>query len=296
MAHLHLLLAAPPPITPSLGKLIARGRREGAPGSGLTATLVQLIGALEPIASLMLAAEGHPLEPGFWLRADPVHMLAGMHSISLLDSRRFDLDNDEAQALVDALNGHFGAEARFVAPHPQRWYVRLAHPLNVDVPALDELGGQPVGPDLVSGTDATRLQRFAMETQMLLHDHAVNDAREERGELPINGLWFWGIHAAQAPTSGFDRVWADDFTARTLATAAGLERSPLPPQFEVVPGRNLAILTPGDEWEGIDEDWFAPVLSALKRGRLKSLVLEVPGEAGYRLELDRGRAWRLWAA
>jgi len=29
------------------------------------------------------------------------------------------------------------------------------------------------------------------ELQMQLHDHPLNQAREARGELPVNSLWLW---------------------------------------------------------------------------------------------------------
>jgi len=38
-------------------------------------------------------------------------------------------------------------------------------------------------------------RRLQNELQMLLHDHPVNAAREARGELAINGIWFWGAGA-----------------------------------------------------------------------------------------------------
>jgi hypothetical protein len=37
-----------------------------------------------------------------------------------------------------------------------------------------------------------RAQWVGAEIEMWLHDHAVNDARSRRGELPITGLWLWG--------------------------------------------------------------------------------------------------------
>ena len=30
------------------------------------------------------------------------------------------------------------------------------------------------------------------EIQMVLHEHPVNEAREGRGEPPVNSVWLWG--------------------------------------------------------------------------------------------------------
>lgn len=275
-------------------RLVARGRTDTPAPPGPSAALDRLFATEGALAAHLLAAEDGAAELGPWFRADPVHLLAGMHSVSLLDSRRFALGADEANALVSALNSHFGDEARFVAPHPERWYVRFEPAIDAVAPAVDELAGVPVVPDLVTGPDATRLHRFAMEAQMLLHGLAVNEAREERGELPVNGLWFWGGGVPRTPAAAFDRVWADDFTARALARAAGIERQAPPDRLAPAEGRTLAVLEAGVDPERLDADWFAPSLAALKWGKLDTLVLEVPGPGGFSLRLGRRQAWKFW--
>jgi hypothetical protein len=294
MNHFHILLPggiAPPPI---LKRLVARSASETTVQIGLSSTLGRLFSVGHALAPHLLAAEDTAPEPGPWFRADPVHLLAGMHSVSLLDSRHFGLTADEAAALVAALNAHFGDEARFVAPHPGRWYVRFEPAIDALAPAIDELPGVPVVPDLIAGPDAARLHRFAMEAQMLLHGLAINEEREERGELPVNGLWFWGGGVPRTPAAAFDRVWADDFTARALARAAGIDRQALPKRFQPTTGRTLAVLDAGAEAERLDADWFAPILAALKWGKLDTLVLEAPGPDGFGVRLGRRQAWKLW--
>ena len=58
---------------------------------------------------------------------------------------------------------------------------------------------------------------------MFLHDHPVNEARQRRGELPINGLWFWGGgQRGMAPLRlPAKRLYGDDSLARGLAQASG---------------------------------------------------------------------------
>lgn len=295
MRHLHLLLSSFPGHRRVLDKLAARGLPEHAVQAGLTATLDALFGTAGVLAPLLLAAEGQ--EPGVtaWFRADPVYLIAGMHSVSLLDSRRFRLEADEAATLVAALNAHFGEEAHFVAPHPERWYVRFGQPIEAVAPAPDQLAGVPVEPHLVTGPDAARLHRFAMEAQMLLHGLPLNEEREERGDLPINGLWFWGGGVLRTPAASFDRILADDFTARALALSTGIEHRPPPPRFEPMSGRTLAVPNPTMPPERLEADWLGPILAALKWGRLDTLVLDIPGPEGIRLKVGRRQAWKLWA-
>ena len=58
---------------------------------------------------------------------------------------------------------------------------------------------------------------------MLLHAHPVNEAREARGELPINSLRLWGAGRARAArNSRWQSVAADDPAVRGAARLAGV--------------------------------------------------------------------------
>jgi len=290
MKRLHILLSGPPGESPALEKLLARGRPAEASAPGLTAALARLFG-LEPAAipPILLAAEGIEPGAGQWFRADPVHMLAGMHSLSLLDSRRFNLMADEADALIDALNAHFEDIAEFVAPHPLRWYARLKARLDVTVPPLDEVTGMPIEPGLIGGPDAARLHGLAMEIQMLLHDHPLNDAREKQGELPINGVWFWGGGDRQTPADAFDLILARDFTAAALAQATGIPCRQPSETLETAAGKVLMALD-----ATLDADLFEAILEGLKRGRLNEVVIEAVDREEPARRLTPWSARRFW--
>src|SRR5207237_10316211 len=47
-------------------------------------------------------------------------------------------------------------------------------------------------PLLPGGADCRAWQRWQVETQMLLHEHAVNQRREADGLSPVSSVWFWG--------------------------------------------------------------------------------------------------------
>ena len=65
-------------------------------------------------------------------------------------------------------------------------------------------GGEPA--DLLpAGNEGSVWRRRMNEAQMVLHAHPGNEAREARGELPVNSVWFWGAGelgaAPRAPVS-----------------------------------------------------------------------------------------------
>lgn len=295
MTRLHLLAGGrTPDDLPHLNRLIARGHALDTPmAAGLSAALAHLFGlGSRDLAAHAYAGEGGQPGEAAWFRADPVHMLAGMHSITLFDSRHFQLGPDESDALVSALNRHFEGEIEFLAPHPLRWYARFHAPPAVEVPPLDQVAGGPVGLDLIGGPDARRLQRTAMEIQMLLHDHPVNAAREARGEAAVNGVWLWGGGTWQQPAATFDRVLADDFLARALAGAADIPVVPLAAEYGQLAGaRTLVVL---DRTTHHDTNWFGPALRALQRGRLEAVELTLVGAPTRHYAVNRWQSLRFW--
>ena len=42
------------------------------------------------------------------------------------------------------------------------------------------------------GADGGTWKRWQNEIGMLLHEHPVNVEREANGNVPVNGVWFWG--------------------------------------------------------------------------------------------------------
>lgn len=293
MKHLHMLVGNPThasAIPATLGKLIARSHPLAGPAShGMSATLARLFGlAARDLPALLLAAEGIEAGSQAWFRADPVHLMAGMHSITLFDSRHFPLHEEETSALIATLNAHFAGQAEFLAPHPTRWYARFQKPLTVEAPPLDQVAGGSVGLDFIDGPDTRELQRTAMEIQMLLHDHPVNVEREAANRASINGVWLWGGCPMRKPAAAFQRIYADDFTTQALALAAGVRQEKVPDPLDpaAIESDTLVVL------EEADEAWFELALSSLQRGRIDRLTLTRPGHPDCRL--DRWQSLRFW--
>jgi hypothetical protein len=150
---------------------------------------------------------------------------------------------------------------------------------------------------------------------MLLHDHAVNAAREARGEPPINSLWLWGAgRMPSAAGSHWRSVSAAEPLALGLARLAGAGAHALPASAEAwlaqapEEGRHLVVLDAlraplalaeaADYREalgGLERDWFGPLLSALRGGRIGMLTVHVPdGAECMAYETIRGDLRRFW--
>src|SRR5262249_39181382 len=131
-----------------------------------------------PLAPIRLAALG--VEPGdaYWLDADPVTVeggLANSEIAGIVD----DLDPAQADGLLATLNAHFASdELLFVAPQPDRFFVRAAAATKLSTVPTTAALRRPLRPLLPQGPDAAIWRRWQSEIEMLLHEHPVNVLRE----------------------------------------------------------------------------------------------------------------------
>jgi len=293
--------------TPALAALLqeTRNRPSLQRGEALApeAQAVRWLGLQPPpLAALRLLGEtSPPVSPheGLWLCADPIHLRLHQEEIVVADGRQLDLTAEELDTLAASLNTHYAGEASFHPVTAERWYVRLDTPWATALPwdALPPLSAA-AGRRLHLPTPADRPSRQLValmnEIQMLLHSHPVNEARAERGQPAVNGLWLWGpgALAGEGVTAAPGGVWGDEPLARGLALVANLQHYPLP---MAAPGllqdtpkgeRHLACLSglqqaaqdqDAPAWQAaltrMETDWFAPLKQALARGTLSELQI-----------------------
>ena len=275
--------------------LIARGRRRRRALSSPEAWLFGRFGVARqrdwPVAPYTLLADGGAPERHHWMRADPVHLQVGRDSLGLADSASFDVSRAESEALVEALNRHFGQTILFHPLQPARWYVRLQKTPNMQTTPAAAARGAALDEKLPSGPDAMRFHALMNEAQMLLHEHPVNAGREARGEPALNSIWFWGggvIDASKARP--FSTVVGDDPLTRGLSLAAGIPARALPKDAGSTlaglgdEGVALVVLDApreaqlGERRTALERDWFGPFLAALRSGRIGMLTLHLAGE------------------
>ena len=161
----------------------------------------------------------------------------------------------------------------------------------------------------VAGREVGRCaaRRAAHRSQMLLHAHPVNEAREARGEPAVNSLWLWGAGRAPSARSSWRSVAADDPAVLGAARLAGARHRPLPLSardwLERLPedGRHLVVLdalrtsTPERNTRGARENWFAPLLAALRAGRVGMVTrARARRRRALSFETIRGDLRRFW--
>src|SRR5687767_8343773 len=106
-----LFARAPGERLPALELLLARSRGTAAETRTLEEALYGLFEIpADPIAAgaLTRLAAGESIEPGWWVRADPVHLRLMRDRLMVVPAEAFDVQPQEAAALCEALNRHFG--------------------------------------------------------------------------------------------------------------------------------------------------------------------------------------------
>jgi hypothetical protein len=324
-------LFQPTPAVSALETLLARADRielpradyTPAPGGLFEARVFTLfniaveMGTDLPVAAVTRVADGSKWsgerDNAWWLRADPVYLQPQGGGLVLYAGPDLGLTQEQSRALVDEILQVFAADGwTLEAPTPQRWYLRLATPPDIQTSALACVIGRDIHPHLPAGKDAPAWHVVLNEIQILLHTSGVNVERESRGLAPINSLWFWGGgRQPSVPAVNWTQIWSHEPLSRGLAQLASIALMPLPADAthwlaQATAGLHLLVLEPEvlmsgeqdpDVWQEfmarMEQGWIAPLVSAVKTGELHSITLYAERGPGFRITRKTlGRWWR----
>ncbi len=280
-------------------------------------------------AAIMAAAELDNYDAGaYWLRVDPVQMIADRDSLVLIPAHDLAITEAESKALLEAFNAYFSPDkVQLEYASAQHWYLRMALPVDLQTHTLDSVAHQPVDQCYPTGNAASHWRKLMNEAQMLFFSHPVNEARRAQGIPEINSIWLWG-EGQLSDSSIVERtdamVWSDNLYLKGLATLAKSLLSSSPESYQVWQDRlveqqkrggekishHMIQLDPlvksidsmqQSEWltalKQLETEWFEPLMKALKRGEIDSLLLELGGTARYHLKPSSlNRFWRFKSA
>ena len=265
-----------------------------------------------PVAAVTARLDGARGDGGWWLRADPVHLRVDMGELALLAGEGLRISMAEAQALAAELNGQLDdPDMRITALAEKRWYVRLERAPCLATQPPWEVSGSRIGEHLPRGEDAGRWRTRINDVQMILHASPVNRERERRGEPAINSLWLWGGgRTPEVPAGRWQGVWSDHALVAGLAELAQAASEPLSENARSwlarsePAGRHLLVWSAAypavrcsdvDAWRrfvsAVEEHWMAPLLDALKSGRVQSVSLRTGGSRDFRLRRGQLGFW-----
>ena len=300
----------------TLMRLLTRADQLPGGAEGVTERLFALFGIAPeaghdlPVAAVSRVADIGVIDRDWWIRADPVCLEAGRDNLVM--HAGLGLTPDEAAQLVAELNESLSQEGWLLkAPRPERWYLKPPTAAAITTTPLTVANGRNVHPLLPQGADYKAWHTRLNELQILLHTSPVNAAREARGVLPANSVWFWGGgRLPQVGAARWAQLWSDEPLAQGLARLAGVPGGPVPVngaeqiaqavggEYLLVLGLPTSILSQddADAWQAalqtLTESWLSPLLAAVHAGKLSSLTLI--SDSGPLFLYRSAHRWRFW--
>jgi hypothetical protein len=303
----------------ALERLLARAERlPERPAHSADEVVFRLFAALPPdtngdlpVAAVTRLLDLAVVDNGWWLRADPVHLIPDRDRLILTDASRLDITQDEANRLIAEIAEIYKAEGwLFKAPRPGRWYVKPPRAPRMTTTPLVDVIGRDIHPSLPAGPDGKTWHAMLNEVQILLHTAKANEQRERDGKPPINSLWFWG--GGRLPPVGahsLTEVWSADPVTLALARLSQTPSHDAPKNLtdwrqRAADGTHLVTIDSAftpllyndiDGWRaamvGLEQAWFEPLQATLKSGDVHEAQLVSDRGDTFTLTPKQARRW-----
>jgi hypothetical protein len=204
---------------------------------------------------------------------------------------------EEARALFEAAQAIFYEfDKNLLYGNANTWFARADDWAELSTATPDAASGHNIDIWMPTGKEARSWRKLQNEVQMHWFTHPVNAEREARGDKPVNSLWLWG--GASLPWAGAAPRITHAFNvsgwARSLAAGVP-HHAPAANAADVIaatPASGLLMLDGlagpalNEDWgtwlahlQALEAAWFAPMLAALKAGRIGRLTLTLTDPA-----------------
>jgi hypothetical protein len=244
-----------------------------------------------PIARAAMRSFGIPEESGFWFILNPVHIHIARDHLVLTDPRQLALTETDSRTLFGIARPLFDEVGKtLIYGDPTTWFARADDWSQLQTSTPDVASGHNIDIWMPNGDGARAWRKLQNEVQMHWFTSEINAERESRGLKPVNSIWLWGgaPSSMQAESSLYTNAYNLNGWLRTFEQFIG-KHSPHADAAAVVesaPQRGLLLLDQlleaalNNDWgswqlqlKQLECDWFAPLLAALKGGKLKHVEL-----------------------
>lgn len=269
----------------NLAKLLAKAKLTQLP-MPLEALVCQQYGLVPkpdyPIAAIAALANGIDVSDAYWLRADPVHLVLQRDCFSLGEPVPLFVQPEHAQSMVASLNQHFNQDGlTFLIGDSSAWYLRAAQVPQIQTTLPAVAIGKDIHQFMPQGVASAKWLSVLNEVQMLLHEHAANQAREWAGEVAVNSIWLSGggvLPSTVILQSDINLLVADGVFYQGLAKLVGTPYRPLPDSLERLleeADQNSRVRLQLSELKLMDDSWWSAMLQALKSKKIQQLTINL---------------------
>jgi hypothetical protein len=243
-----------------------------------------------PVASPLMQVMDVPPQAGAWFVLQPVHIHIARDHLVLTDPRRLALSDTESRALFDIASPLFQeAGKRLAYGDAGTWFVEAGDWAALQTSSPDAASGHNIDIWMPKGPGERDWRKVQNDVQMHWFNHAVNEERERKQLKPVNSVWLWGGPSRESEQPRhYDKTfnlsaWMRAFRKFVPDYAHATDGQGMVPLLEK---RNLLLLDNllepalSNDWgrwlesvRQLDEKWFAPLLQALKSGKLDRISL-----------------------
>ena len=251
--------------------------------------------AAAPFAAAAMRGFGLVPEPGArYFLIHPVHIEITRKHLTMDDMRQLQLSEADSRTLFELARPYFdGLGQPLYYGDAHTWFMRADEWSDLRCASPDAAASQNLADWMPDGEHARASRRLQNEVQMLWHEHPVNQAREARGLKAVNGYWLWGAAEHQLATcANALHVSAAPGWLSALAEPSRRDADPA----AIIAGQADALVVHAglvgaamaQDWgtwlaqmQALEQHWFAPLLAALKEGRLGRLRLVLSHRDGW---------------
>lgn len=231
-----------------------------------------------PLEAASMGVELGPDDVAF--RINLVHLEARGGRAIMYDYSAGHISTEEGRELVEELQRQLGDDEFSFHPGVSYRHLLVWHNGKTEIKATPphDITGQDVLPFLPQGEGAERLINLMNSSQMIFHSHPQYRKRSEKGDLPANSIWPWGLGKAPAMV---------DFRSRFGLTGAVISAVDLIKGIGIYAGLDV-IDVPGATGY-LDTNFrgkAAAALEALKERDFVFVHVEAPDEASHSGKLD----------
>lgn len=221
---------------------------------------------------------------GRWFTLQPVHIHIARDHLVLTDQRRLDISEQESRVLFEiAKTATDEAGMTLQYGDASTWFLRADGWTGLKTASADAACGHNVDIWMPDGEHARAWRKLQNEIQMMWFAHTLNDEREAQGKKTINSVWLSGgadTLMEQEKRRHTARSFADLLSAPDLQNTQNAQNKTTSTDTTCVLLEHLTESAINSDWgqwltqiQIVENDWFAPVLAALKNRQLDSLTL-----------------------
>jgi hypothetical protein len=244
-----------------------------------------------PVAIAAMQELGLDDGEGTWFIINPVHFHVARDHLVLTDPKQLRLSERDSRALFELAHQLFAEAGKTLFyGNAKTWFARADEWSQLQTSTPDAASGHNIDLWMPKGDGERNWRKLQNEVQMHWFGHPVNEAREAAGMRPVNSIWLWAGSPAVLPCAAarYTDVFNLNGWMQALAQFADrrAEESTASGVIGAAPERGLLLLdtlkepaTAGDwsQWlaalQQLETEWFAPLLTALKAGKVDQLSL-----------------------